>query len=109
MRLVTEVGRGRDADGVLQNAEGLIKIAGLLRTKEGGFISKLTFLSGVYPSANPKVTEGGSIGHKTGLSPPLARLRRGDKDGTSVMGGVVRRGEGVQRALRPFASSALVC
>ena len=73
-----------------------------MRTKEGGFVSKLAqlaFFSVIYPSADPKVAEGSPIGHETGLGPPLPRLRREDKDGTGVKGGVVRRGEGVQRAL----------
>ena len=80
-----------------------------MRTKEGSFVSKLAFLSCVYPSANPKVMEGGLIGYKTGLSPLLSRLRGGDKDGVGIMGGVVRRGEGVQRALVPLTSGALAC
>ena len=65
MRLLgmTEV-RGHDT-GFRQHAEGLIEIAGLPRTKEGGFVSKLAFLRGVYPGANPKVAEGGPVGHKT--------------------------------------------
>ena len=87
----------------------MVCIAGLLRTKEGGFISKFVLFSHIYPSANPKVTEGSPIGHKTGLSPLLPRLRRGDKDGLSVMRGIVRGGEGVQRMLWPFTSSALAC
>ena len=72
-----------------QHAEGPIQITRLPRTKEVGFVSKLAFLSGVYPGANPKVTEGGPVGHKTGLSPLLPGLRRGDKDGASIMGRVI--------------------
>ena len=89
------------ADGSLQHAEAPLQIAGLPRTKEGGiveFVTKLTLLSVVYPSTNPKVAEGSPIGYKTGLSPPLPRFRRGDKDGASVVWGIVRGGEGVQWA-----------
>ena len=92
-----------------QQVAGPLEITGLPRTKEGGFVSELAFRNVVYPSVNPKVAEGGPIGHKTRLSPPLSRLRRGDKDGASIMGGVVGRGEGVQRALGPLASRALAC
>ena len=92
-----------------QQMAGPLEITGLPRTKEGGFVSELTFLNVVYPSANPKIAEGGPIGHKTRLSPPLAGLRRGDKDGASVMGRVVGRGEGVQRAFGPLASRAPAC
>ena len=68
---------------------------------EGGIFGKRKLLSFVYPSANMKVAEGCPIGDKTGLSPPLARLQGGDKDGTSISGGFVRGGEGVQRAFPP--------
>jgi len=67
----------------------------------GGIFSKCELLSSVYPGANMKVVEGRPIGDKTGLSPPLARLRGGDKDGASISGGVVGGGEGVQRAFPP--------
>jgi len=77
---------------------------------EGGIFSKCELLSLVYPSANMKVAEGRLIGDKTGLSPLLARLRGGDKDGTSISGGVVGGGEGVQREFPPKrATSALAC
>ena len=80
------------------------------RKMGGGIFSKHKLLSCVYPSANTKVAEGRPVGDETGLSPSLARLRRGDKDGTSISGGVVRGGEGVQRAFPPgCASSALAC
>jgi len=68
---------------------------------EGSIFGKRKLLSLVYPSANTKVAEGRPIGDKTGLSPPLARLRGGDKDGMSIGGGVVGGGEGVQRAFPP--------
>ena len=110
LRLVIQMGRGRDADGFLQQVEGPIQIAGLPRTKEGGFISKLAFLRGVYPGANPKVAEGGPVGHETGLSPLLPRLRGGDKDGVGIMGGIIGGGEGVQWAFRGSrASGAVAC
>ena len=112
VRLLTGFKGVGEADGLLQHAESPFHISGLPGTMEGGivkFITQPAFFSIVYPSANPKVAEGGPIGHKTGLSPSLPRLRRGDKDGTSVVGGVVRRGEGVQRAFGPLASSALAC
>ena len=107
---MTEV-KGHEARvGFVYYAKSPIEITRLPRTKEGGFVSKLGFLNGIYSSVNPKVAEGGPVGHETGLSPSLARLRRGDKDGTSVMEGVVRRGEGVQRALpSEVASRALAC
>ena len=60
--------------GFCHHAKGPIEITRLPRTKEGGFVSKLTFLNSVYPGANPKVAEGGPVGHETGLSPSLARL-----------------------------------
>jgi len=77
---------------------------------EGGIFGKRELLSCVYPSANTKVVEGRLIGNKTGLSPPLARLQGGDKDGASISGGVVRGGVGIQRAFPPRrATSALAC
>jgi len=79
------------------------------RKMEGGIFSKRKLLSCVYPSTNTKVAEGCLIGDETGLSPPLARLRRGDKDGMSVSGGIVRGGEGIQRAFPPTTTSALAC
>jgi len=80
------------------------------RKMEGGIFGKHELLSLVYPSANTKVAEGHTIGDKTGLSPSLARLQRGDKDGTSISGGFVRGGEGIQRAFPPKrATSALAC
>jgi len=68
---------------------------------EGGIFGKRELFSRVYPSANTKVAEGRPIGDKTGLSPPLPRLRGGDKDGSSISGGIVRGGEGIQRAFPP--------
>jgi len=68
---------------------------------EGGIFGKRKLLSLVYPGANPKVTEGHPIGDETGLSPSLARLRGGDKDGASIRGGFVGGGEGVQRVFPP--------
>ena len=53
--------------------------------KEGGFICKFMLFSHIYLSMNLKVMQGGPVGHKTGLSLSLSRLRRGDKDGPSVM------------------------
>jgi len=68
---------------------------------EGGIFSKRELFSPVYPSADMEVAEGRSIGDKTGLSPSLAGLRGGDKDGASFSGGVVGGGEGIQRAFLP--------
>ena len=65
---------GWDAYGSLQNAEAPFHVAGLPRMKEVGFVSKLAFLSVVYPGADPKVAEGSPVGHKTGLSPSLPGL-----------------------------------
>ena len=80
------------------------------RKKEVGIFSKRKLLSSVYPSANTKVVEGHPIGDKTGLSPPLARLQGGDKDGVSISGGFVGGGEGIQRVFPPaWASGALAC
>ena len=57
-----------------------------------------------------KVAEGSPIGYKTGLGPPLPRLRRGDKGGAGIVRGVVRGGEGVQWAFcRSRATGADVC
>ena len=107
---MTEVKGHETRVGFVYHAKSPIEITRLPRTKEGSFVSKLGFLNGIYPSTNPKVAEGGPVGHKTRLSPLLARLQRGDKDGASVVGGIVGRGEGVQRALLPrFASSAPAC
>ena len=73
----------------------------------GGFLKRLLF-SRVYPSANTKVAEGRLIGEETGLSPVLSGLRRGDKDGASVSGGIVGGGGDVPAAFRPpRASGAL--
>ena len=61
----------------------------------------MLLLSHVNPSANLKVAEGSLIDLKTRLSPLLPWLQRGDKDGASIMGGVIEGGKGVQRALQP--------
>ena len=66
------------------------------------------FLSGVYPSANPKVVEGSLIGHKTWLSPSLSRLQRGDKNGVGIKGGVVQGGEGSRGCLDPLLPPRLL-
>jgi len=71
------------------------------RKIEGSIFSKCKLLSLVYPSVNMKVAEGRPISDKTWLSPPLARLRGGDKDGASISGGFVRGGEGIQRVFPP--------
>ena len=63
-----------DKTSPLEQLNHAFCIARLLGTKGGGFVSKFTLFSCVYPSVNPKVVEGGPIGHKTGLSLPLSRL-----------------------------------
>ena len=100
MRLLSGCEGVGEAYGSLQSAEAPFHVAGLPRTKEGGFVSKLTFLRRIYPGANPKVAEGSPIGHQTSLSPSLSRFRGGDKDGAGIVGGVVRGGEGIQGAFR---------
>ena len=56
------------------HAECNVDILGLLGALEVGSIRELAFLSGIYLSMDLKVTEGGPVGHKTGLSPLLPGL-----------------------------------
>ena len=71
------------------------------RKIEGSIFGKCQLLSLVYPSVNTEIVEGHPIGNKARLSPSLTRLQGGDKDGTSVGGGFVGGGKGVQRVFPP--------